>query len=100
MASDKPETIDELLRKRREREEAESVADIPAADAPDPPWLRDAQAPFKPGRALLLQLETEEQVASICEGEQQFCGFCGQPFPIWPMRIAAAHALAMNINPK
>lgn len=66
---------------------------LPDAEiVPEPAWIRDHDK-SPAGGGLIIEIDSEEGVAKLCEGEQVFCAFCGNRFPLWPMYEIAKHSL-------
>ena len=53
---------------------------------PDEPYIRDVSA-----ANFGVEIRTVEDAVALCGDDKQFCEYCGEPFPLWPVRLWAAH---------
>jgi len=65
-----------------------SVSHSPLATShsPDEPYIRDVSA-----ANFGVEIRTTDDAAALCGDDKQFCEYCGAEFPLWPVRLLAAH---------
>lgn len=54
--------------------------------AEDEPYIRDLTAVN-----LGVEIRTQADAMALCEGSDYYCEMCGEKFPLWPIRMWAAH---------
>src|ERR1700688_2405692 len=52
----------------------------------DEPYIRDVSA-----ANFGVEIRTVDDAAALCGDDKQFCEYCGAEFPLWPVRLWAAH---------
>ena len=52
----------------------------------DEPYIRDVSA-----ANFGVEIRTADDAAALCGDDKQFCEYCGAEFPLWPVRLWAAH---------
>jgi len=55
---------------------------------PDDPWIRDISV-----KDFAIALKNDAVAEELCEGERIHCEYCGEGFPMWPVRQWASHVV-------